>query len=174
MDMTNHSTDIVGYTYKAENYRPEDLIERLIRDGLATPAARDMAVEDVLDQIAGANAIDRQDEYSFDTDDFPKVIFRDQWEDTQEDDDPFEDEDESLPLYTVLGLFKVPGMMDTIVQFVCEAENGNRVIVAADHRPARDIIEALCDGSEDVQVRPEGWAVAPCPVDAQVFVPTTM
>jgi len=69
------SNDIVGYTFKAENYRGDDLIEDLIKAELAAPAARDMAVEDVLDQIAGANAIDREDEHTFDTDDFPKVIF---------------------------------------------------------------------------------------------------
>lgn len=66
---------IVGYTYLAENYMPHDLIEYMIDIGAASPAARDMPVETVLDQIAEANAIDRHDEYSFDSSDFPKVIF---------------------------------------------------------------------------------------------------
>lgn len=69
--------DIVGYTYKAENYTPEGLIAELIKDGLAAPAAKDMDPEEALDQIAGANGIDREDEYSFDSDEFPKVVFRD-------------------------------------------------------------------------------------------------
>tara|TARA_R110002051_G_scaffold314950_8_gene392723 strand:- start:306 stop:899 length:594 start_codon:yes stop_codon:yes gene_type:complete len=65
---------IVGYTYKAENYRAKDLVEQLITDGLAAPAARDMEIEDVLNQIAGTEAVDRDDEYSFDSDEFPKVV----------------------------------------------------------------------------------------------------
>lgn len=72
------SHDIVGYTYKADNYLPETLIELMISNGTASPGARGMSAEDVLDQIAATNGIDREDEYSFDTDDFPKVIFVDQ------------------------------------------------------------------------------------------------
>lgn len=71
------SWEIVGYTYKADNYTPAGVIERMVRDGEASPAARDMNTEDALDQIASANAIDREDERSFDSDDFPKVIFLD-------------------------------------------------------------------------------------------------
>lgn len=67
--------DIVGYTYKAENYRPEALIEMMIAEGSASPAARAMTAEEALDQIAAANAIDRQDEWTFDSGEFPKVIF---------------------------------------------------------------------------------------------------
>lgn len=66
---------IAAYTYKAEIYCPACLIEQLIAEGEASPAARDMRVEDVLDQIAGANAIDREDEHTFDSDEFPKVVF---------------------------------------------------------------------------------------------------
>jgi hypothetical protein len=69
------TADIAGYTYNTENYTPTNLIEVLIAAGEASPAARDMAVEDVLDQIAGANAVDRYDERSFDSSEFPKVIF---------------------------------------------------------------------------------------------------
>lgn len=80
-------SDVVGYTYKAENYRWPNLVEVLIREGRAAPAARDMAADDVLDQIVEAEAldIDRSDELTFDSDDFPKVIFRDQL--TEADDD---------------------------------------------------------------------------------------
>ncbi|MBM4570246.1 hypothetical protein GS896_27480 [Rhodococcus hoagii] len=77
--------DIAGYTYKAENYLPANLIEAMIADGSASPAARDMSVEDVLDQIAAANAIDRMDERSFDSSEFPKVIFESQITDADSD-----------------------------------------------------------------------------------------
>lgn len=72
--------DIVAYQYRAHIYTPAEIVDALIADGLASPAARDMDVEDALDQIAGANAIDRMDEYSFDSDDFPKVVFRNHYQ----------------------------------------------------------------------------------------------
>ena len=65
---------IVAYTYRAETLCPGCIIAQLIGRGEASPAARDMRVEEVLDQIAGANGIDRDDEHSFDSDDFPKVV----------------------------------------------------------------------------------------------------
>ena len=36
-----------------------------------------MPTDDVLDQCAGAMAIDRDDETSFDSDEFPKAVFLD-------------------------------------------------------------------------------------------------
>ncbi|MHD0294280.1 hypothetical protein [Rhodococcus qingshengii] len=68
------SQDIAGYTYKAENMMGETLIERLIAESIASPGARGMSAEDVLDQIAGTNGIDRSDEYSYNSGDFPKPI----------------------------------------------------------------------------------------------------
>lgn len=47
------------YSYKGSTYTAGELIEELIRTGLAAPAARDMDTDEVLDQIAGANAIER-------------------------------------------------------------------------------------------------------------------
>lgn len=67
----------VGYTFMAENFEPDRLVEFMVTTGRLSPAARDMPVEDVLDQHAGALAIDRGDVYSFDTDDFPKPVFED-------------------------------------------------------------------------------------------------
>lgn len=67
--------DIVGYSLEGETLCPKDVIEVLIERGEASPAARDMRTEDALDQIAGANGIDRQDERTFDSGDFPKVVF---------------------------------------------------------------------------------------------------
>lgn len=72
--------DIVGYTYQGDTLCPRCMIERMIIRGEAGPTARDMDVESVLDQIAEANAIDRMDEHTFDTDTFPKVIFSSQTE----------------------------------------------------------------------------------------------
>lgn len=68
------SDSIVAYTYRAETLHPDCLTDALVATGLAAPAARDMDPEEVLDQIAGANAIDREDERGFDSGDFPKVV----------------------------------------------------------------------------------------------------
>jgi hypothetical protein len=76
-----HATDIVGYTYAVEQYTLAGVIEAMIADGSASPAARDMDTEAVLTQIAEANGIDRFDESSFDSGDFPKVIFASDVED---------------------------------------------------------------------------------------------
>jgi hypothetical protein len=73
------SFDIVGYTYKAEEFTPSGLREYLTS---STPevwgwdASQD--VEAVLDTLAHSMGIDRENEYSFDSDDFPKVVFRNQ------------------------------------------------------------------------------------------------
>lgn len=66
--------DPIGYTYKAENYTPSALAEVLIRNGELSPGARGMTAENALDQLADATGVDRDDEYSFESDDFPKVI----------------------------------------------------------------------------------------------------
>lgn len=48
------------YLYQGALYTPGRLVEELIRTGVASPGARGMDIEDVLHQIAEANAIDRQ------------------------------------------------------------------------------------------------------------------
>lgn len=68
------SDAIVGYSYKAATYCPEHLIELMVQNGTASPGARGMAPEDVLDQLAAGEGIEREDEHSFDSDDFPKVV----------------------------------------------------------------------------------------------------
>lgn len=70
------TSGIVGYTYRADQFCPDCIVSQLPADVLA-PAARDMATDDVLEQVAAYVGIDRMDERSFDSDDFPKVIFRD-------------------------------------------------------------------------------------------------
>lgn len=75
--------DIVGYTYKAETLHPSCLVDKLIRTSWASPAARDLPEESVLDAIAEAREINREDEYTFDSDDFPKVVFADSVQDDE-------------------------------------------------------------------------------------------
>lgn len=74
--------DIVGYVFKADTYCPVHIIGRLPVgpsedfDGWALAHGVTMSTEENLDEIAAAFGIDRGDEYSFDTDYFPKVVFR--------------------------------------------------------------------------------------------------
>jgi hypothetical protein len=70
-----HAFAVVGYTFNAENLCAGCTIQAMIDGGLAAPAARDMLAEDVLDMVAEANVIDRHDESTFDSSEFPKVIF---------------------------------------------------------------------------------------------------
>jgi hypothetical protein len=71
--------DIVAYTYEAEILCPACLIGRLVHEG-KVPDVDDPA-ETVLDIHAAFEHVDRQDESTFDSDDFPKVVFASQVED---------------------------------------------------------------------------------------------
>lgn len=75
----NKAWDIVGYTYNADTYCPPCVIDALpTGDGEAFDgwkACVPMNPEDNLNEIAAAFQIDRMDERSFDSGDFPKVIF---------------------------------------------------------------------------------------------------
>lgn len=64
---------IVGYTYNTENYTPDGLVK------VFAPVMADHpdGVEAVLDGLAKAFAIDRYDEQTFDSSEFPKIIFAD-------------------------------------------------------------------------------------------------
>lgn len=77
--------DIVAYTYKADMYEPVALIEKMIEveaiDEELGEDPRDFLPEVTLTELAERRGIDRDDERSFDSDDFPKVVFRDQYED---------------------------------------------------------------------------------------------
>lgn len=68
-------SNIVGYTYRAENHRPAALVEILITEGRLSPGARGMDADEALDQLAAIEGVDREDEYSFDSDEFPKVVY---------------------------------------------------------------------------------------------------
>lgn len=79
-----HSTDIVGYVFKADTYCPDHVEDAVTSteayDGWKLVEPVTMPTEDSLNEIAAAFQIDRYDESSFDSDEFPKVIFRDQAE----------------------------------------------------------------------------------------------
>jgi hypothetical protein len=78
--------DIVGYTFKADTYCPNCIIDALptgegeAYDGWKLAAGVHMSTEANLSEIAAAFPIDRQDERTFDSADFPKVIFSSQIE----------------------------------------------------------------------------------------------
>jgi hypothetical protein len=81
--------DIVGYTFNAEVYCPEHIIDALptgegeAYDGWKLAEGIRMSTEDNLNEIAYAFGIDRHDERSFDSGDFPKVIFSSDVEDAE-------------------------------------------------------------------------------------------
>lgn len=74
----SHSTDIVAYAYEAEIYCPS-CIARMWRRGKLRLS------EDTLDRAAECIGIDRMDESSFDSGEFPKVVFSDQVNDEHYD-----------------------------------------------------------------------------------------
>jgi hypothetical protein len=70
------SNDIIGYTYNADNFTPKSLIEFMVQIRELSPAALDMSPEVALNQLADVYCIDRDNECSFDSEDFPKVILK--------------------------------------------------------------------------------------------------
>jgi hypothetical protein len=84
-----HAADIVGYTYSADIYCPDCIVAALptgdgeVFDGWKLADGVRMSVEDNLNEIAGAFGINRDDESSFDSGDFPKVIFASMAEDAE-------------------------------------------------------------------------------------------
>lgn len=78
------SFDIIGYTYKADIYCPGCIIGEMIDDYPEQLSQLEIGwnnTEDDLAAFAKALGIDWENYHSFDTDDFPKVIFADQDED---------------------------------------------------------------------------------------------
>jgi hypothetical protein len=72
----NKLYDIVGYTYRADIFCTDHIVQQI--DGEASVDDVSGAVEEKLDYIATMFGIDRENERSFDSEDFPKVVFRDQ------------------------------------------------------------------------------------------------
>lgn len=75
--MPSYPFDIVGYHYKADLYCPDCILDLCSEGEEYYPLD---TVESNLDRYAKRLGIDREDERSFDSDVFPKVIFRDQLE----------------------------------------------------------------------------------------------
>lgn len=65
---------IIGYTFQAEDYTPKGLVQHLVDEGIRSPGALGMSPEDVLDQWATEEGVDRDDEWSYDSSNFPKPI----------------------------------------------------------------------------------------------------
>lgn len=63
---------IVAYQYRAEQYCPDCLVR------VITPSGHNQVIagttEAMLDDLADAAGVNREDEYTFDSDEFPKVI----------------------------------------------------------------------------------------------------
>jgi hypothetical protein len=76
-----HATDIAAYTYQAELVCPRCVLS--VADTYYHPSE---PAEDVLDRAARLRGIDREDESSFDSGDFPKVVFASQVADMIEPD----------------------------------------------------------------------------------------
>lgn len=81
-----HATDIVAYDFRAATYHPGCIIDALPTgpgesfDGWALGGGVYMSPEKNLSDAAAAFGINRMDESSFDSDDFPKVVFSSQVE----------------------------------------------------------------------------------------------
>lgn len=81
-----HSTDIVAYTYKGDLWAPEYIVGQLTTNpGHVGHGERpsESPVEPHLDLLARIKGIDRHDESSYDSDEFPKVVFGDQLEEDE-------------------------------------------------------------------------------------------
>lgn len=80
-------TTIVAYTYQADIVCADDMREIAKREaakaGDAYMWADSGSAEDILNAWATAACIDRQDERTFDSGDFPKVVFASQIEDVE-------------------------------------------------------------------------------------------
>ena len=74
--------DVVGFQYQADLFCPNCILNALVgsADARRYMIAAHRDVDNALDNIARQRGIDRMDEESFDSDEFPKVIFRDQLE----------------------------------------------------------------------------------------------
>lgn len=79
MRYTIHATDIVGYTFQASEYCPDCIGDVVTAQpaygGWQLAEGVRLSTEDNLAEIAYAFGIDRMNESTFDSDDFPKVIF---------------------------------------------------------------------------------------------------
>lgn len=80
-----HSFDIVAYMYQADLYCSGCILDQMVVDGYShaaavvdSPGYFHMSTEQALNRVAAKLKVCREEEESFDSDDFPKVVFRDQ------------------------------------------------------------------------------------------------
>lgn len=71
------SDTVVAYTFRADIYCPTCIVVVMIADG-ADPEMGESGSELALDVWAANENLDRYDERTFDSGDFPKVVFADQ------------------------------------------------------------------------------------------------
>ena len=69
---------VIGYTYKADTYCPSDTVSMAYTDNGHRLGVSALGAEHNLDVLAQELGIDRYAEETFDSGDFPKVIFASQ------------------------------------------------------------------------------------------------
>jgi hypothetical protein len=74
------------YIYKADLYCQDCILDALLPEDEARRyrVAGHGDIENTLDQLARNRRINREDEYTFDSDDFPKIVFDNELEDGDE------------------------------------------------------------------------------------------
>lgn len=83
-----HSADVVAYTYNADIFCPHCTLDAVRANGpalyvLTEPDTARAITEQLLDHHAVQYGIDRYDEDTFDSGDFPKAVFGPQLEDDE-------------------------------------------------------------------------------------------
>lgn len=83
------ATDVVAFTYRADTYHPECVLHLVKADypldyPLASTIAPGDDAESILSTVARSMKLDTQNEYTFDSDVFPKVVFASQVESAAE------------------------------------------------------------------------------------------
>jgi hypothetical protein len=68
---------IAGYTYKAAQYCPNCIVDKVLNSMGLEGHGLSYDTEEALERLAISEGIERYDEHTFDSDDFPKVIFSD-------------------------------------------------------------------------------------------------
>ena len=75
-----HATDIVAYVFQAEILCPHCTAKAVAP--LMTPSSL-QSPHDIIREVGLAHGVNVDDEHTFDSDDFPKVVFRSQIEEPE-------------------------------------------------------------------------------------------
>ena len=75
--MAARPDDLVAYSYYADLYGPCCILRAFHGGPTGEPPVAGMSIEQHLDLLARLRGVDRSDERSFDSGDFPKFVFRD-------------------------------------------------------------------------------------------------